>query len=423
MPAETHRVHITWRDPRCDTLALLNMAARQGRRFVDLNACVSKDDTAWNLHWPEGPKLNHYDWIWTGRRTRFLRREIRRPMTGEELHRNVEAWHDAGIARWRRARRGGPKPATVRQRQRQAKRRGVIPCWELKSRAFAEAEVAHRRRERLALAGLLHGTRDDAPVGSEGARDPHRRRPVRAPRPRRTEAGRPRALAAVHHTHLGRVRMTVYSYNGWPASIDAKAIGVASFVVAGVSFPGGVKAGDVATVLGHVAAQFHARVEHLVSPGCWGWSYRQNRNAANLSCHSSGTAIDCNAPKHPNGIEASHNFTRAQIAEIHRILAEIPELAEVVHWGGDWHAPLTPDPMHFEIHDHDLAKLARVAARIRRPKGEADMALLADLNEARKKHGASRLKAARVLLREARDLSGPIRATRIRAALAALRGL
>jgi hypothetical protein len=144
MPAETHRVHVTWRDPRCDTLALLNMAARQGRRFVDLNACVSKDDTAWNLHWPEGPKLNHYDWIWTGRRTRFLRREIRRPMTGEELHRNVEAWHDAGIARWRRARRGGPKPATVRRRQRQAKRRGVIPCWELKSRAFAEAEVAQR---------------------------------------------------------------------------------------------------------------------------------------------------------------------------------------------------------------------------------------------------------------------------------------
>lgn len=164
------------------------------------------------------------------------------------------------------------------------------------------------------------------------------------------------------------------SYNGWAASTDPAAINVKPLTVAGVDFPGGVKAGDVATVLHHVALQFHGRVERLQSPGCWGYSYRQNRNASNLSCHSSGTAIDCNAPKHPNGIEASQNFTKAQIAEIHKILAEVPELAEVVHWGGDWHrsAGLTPDPMHFEIHDHDLAKLARVADRIRNQ--EDDMA-------------------------------------------------
>jgi hypothetical protein len=217
--------------------------------------------------------------------------------------------------------------------------------------------------------------------------------------------------------------MTATSYNGWPASVDAASIGVVPFVVAGVSFPGGVKGGDVHTVLHHVAAQFHARVEPLITPGCWGWSYRQNRNASNLSCHSSGTAIDCNAPAHPNGVEAGRTFSDGQIKAVHSILSEIPELSEVVHWGGDWHAPaLTPDPMHFEIHDHDLAKLARVAYRIRH-QGDSDMALLADLDAARRKHDATRLRAARVLLRAVRDKAGPVRAARISTALAAIKGL
>lgn len=153
MPAQTHRAHLPWSDPRCDTLAFLNIIARRGQRFGDFNACVSADDTSWNLHWPEGPRLNHYDWIWTGRRTRFLRREIRRPMTHAELSRDVDRWPDAQIARWRRAKRGGVKPATVAKRQRQAKRRAVIICWELKSRAYAEAEVAERIVEDVQRSG------------------------------------------------------------------------------------------------------------------------------------------------------------------------------------------------------------------------------------------------------------------------------
>lgn len=174
----------------------------------------------------------------------------------------------------------------------------------------------------------------------------------------------------------------VTSYNGWPASKDRAAIGIVPLVVAGVPFVPGVRKGDVHTVLGYVATQFDKRVEPLVDPGCWGYFYRQNRNADNLSCHSSGTAIDCNAPQHNNGHEATTalgGFTRKQVNEIHKILAEIPELADVVHWGGDWHRAndLTPDPMHFEIHNHDTAALARVAARITSPQ-EDDMALTAD---------------------------------------------
>lgn len=60
-----------------------------------------------------------------------------------------------------------------------------------------------------------------------------------------------------------------------------------------------------------------------------------------------------------------------------------------------------------------------------RQKGTADMALLADLDAARRKHDASRLKAVRVLLRAVRDAAvhRPIRAARVRAALAAIKGM
>ncbi len=148
-----------------------------------------------------------------------------------------------------------------------------------------------------------------------------------------------------------------FSYNGWVASESPGEIGVTPLRVAGVPFPNGVRSGDVATVLGYVAAQFHARVEPLMLPGCWGYSYRKNRNADNLSCHSSGTAIDCNAPRHPNGKRGT--FTGPQIDQIRAILAEV---APVVDWGGDFDG--TPDEMHFEING-SAAQVAAVATRLR----------------------------------------------------------
>lgn len=56
-------------------------------------------------------------------------------------------------------------------------------------------------------------------------------------------------------------------------------------------------------------------------------------------------------------------------------------------------------------------------------KEDPNMALLADLDAARRKHGATRLRAARVLLRAVRAKAGPIRASRINTALAALKGM
>lgn len=154
--------------------------------------------------------------------------------------------------------------------------------------------------------------------------------------------------------------MTEYSYNNWPASRTPSAIGIVSFApVLGRKFPGGVKGGDVAVVMTYVVKQFHKRVESIIpSVDEWGYSYRANRNnPATLSCHSSGTAIDINATKHPNG--RGGTFTAAQVYQIHKILAEVDHC---VRWGGDFHS--TKDEMHFEI-VVNAATLKKTANRLR----------------------------------------------------------
>ncbi|NHA68932.1 peptidoglycan-binding protein, partial [Phycicoccus flavus] len=93
----------------------------------------------------------------------------------------------------------------------------------------------------------------------------------------------------------------------------------------------------------------------LYSPGCWGHSYREISGSTTLSNHSSGTAIDCNAPDHPLG--AVGTFSSAQVSAIRTILTRCNG---VVRWGGDYSS--RKDEMHFEINvgpgDSRLATLA-----------------------------------------------------------------
>lgn len=147
------------------------------------------------------------------------------------------------------------------------------------------------------------------------------------------------------------------SQNGWPASRDREAIGVRPFAVHGVAFPGGVKSGDVATVLAYVADQFHRRVEPLVSGWCWGHAYRDVTAGSSLSNHASGTAMDINAPRHPYDVRGT--FSGVQRATIRAILDEV---SNTVRWGGDYRG--TPDEMHFEINAGATA-VAAVARRLR----------------------------------------------------------
>lgn len=141
------------------------------------------------------------------------------------------------------------------------------------------------------------------------------------------------------------------SQNGWPAITDGQDPRLAP----SPWITGRLLAGDVQTVLDHVAARFDAEVEPVDVGSSWGWAYRPVRGGGDLSNHASGTSIDLDATEHPLGVTGT--FSDEQVAAIRAILAEV---APVVAWGGDFGRP---DEMHFEIVG-GAAQVAEVAARI-----------------------------------------------------------
>ena len=146
------------------------------------------------------------------------------------------------------------------------------------------------------------------------------------------------------------------SYNGWTVGTPGSVIGVQNFTVPGTSVVLPIRSGDVATVLLYVAQRFNTEVETLEAWQCWGYDYRPNVNNPSVwSNHASGTAIDLNAVKHPNG--ATGTYTAGQTAAVRRILAAC---GRVVYWGQDYSGVV--DGMHFEINvppgDPGMTRLA-----------------------------------------------------------------
>jgi hypothetical protein len=131
------------------------------------------------------------------------------------------------------------------------------------------------------------------------------------------------------------------SYNSWPASKEQAEIGVKAYKVEGT----GLKlqcAEKVAPLLINFAREFNELIEPLEGGALddWGYCYRDVRGVpGKLSNHSSGTAIDLNASKHPLGKVGT--FDAAKVPMI-RALAKKYGLT----WGGDW---ARKDEMHFEI--------------------------------------------------------------------------
>ena len=93
------------------------------------------------------------------------------------------------------------------------------------------------------------------------------------------------------------------SYNGYPASKDPDAIKIKSYPVKGTDRKLRC-AESVGPLLAAFAAEFHELIEPIDEGTFddWAYAYRMVRgNPTKLSCHSSGTAIDLNATKHPLG--------------------------------------------------------------------------------------------------------------------------
>jgi hypothetical protein len=132
------------------------------------------------------------------------------------------------------------------------------------------------------------------------------------------------------------------SYNGYPASKDPNEIGIKSYPVAGTDRK--LKCvSSVGPLLAAFAAEFHELIEPIDEGGLddWGYAFRMVRGTTDkLSCHSSGTAIDLNATKHPLG---KYDTFPAEKVPMIRALAKKYGLK----WGGDFKS--RPDDMHFEV--------------------------------------------------------------------------
>ncbi len=138
------------------------------------------------------------------------------------------------------------------------------------------------------------------------------------------------------------------SYNGWTASKVPSELAITPLTYKGESFAPGVRGGDVHFLFTLLVADLDHWIEPIYAPGWheadeWGWNYRVNRNANNLSCHASGTAIDYNATRHPNGKRGT--FVAWQVNGIRNMLRT--NYRSLIRWGGDFTG--TPDEMHFEV--------------------------------------------------------------------------
>ena len=132
------------------------------------------------------------------------------------------------------------------------------------------------------------------------------------------------------------------SYNGYPASKDPHEIKIKSYPVKGTDRKLRC-AESVGPLLAAFAAEFHTLIEPIDEGTYddWGYAFRMVRGSTDrLSCHSSGTAIDLNATKHPLG--KAGTFPAEKIPML-RALAKKYGLK----WGGDYKG--RADEMHFEV--------------------------------------------------------------------------
>lgn len=147
------------------------------------------------------------------------------------------------------------------------------------------------------------------------------------------------------------------SQNGWSAN-DAS---LTQTYTVGNGRQVRLRKGDAGFLLKTFADWFDAKIEDIDAGQLddWGYAERPIRDAAELSNHASGTAIDLNALKHPLGARGTFPAAKADAIRQHLAI----KFEGAIRWGGDYKN--RADEMHFEINTN-VAEVARIAAKIRR---------------------------------------------------------
>lgn len=136
------------------------------------------------------------------------------------------------------------------------------------------------------------------------------------------------------------------SVNGWPV-IQAGSPLLHRWIIPGTNRALTLRQGSVGFILAHMALFFHEKVERLDTGPWdeWGHNVRPISGTSVYSNHSSATAEDLNAARHPYKVPIRNNFTDKQIKSIRRRLRLY---RGTLAWGGNW-SPTWVDGMHFEI--------------------------------------------------------------------------
>jgi hypothetical protein len=136
--------------------------------------------------------------------------------------------------------------------------------------------------------------------------------------------------------------MSLFSSNGWPASNDRNEIDIKSYQVRGTKVKLACAEGAAPLLIGF-ASEFHKLIEPIDEGALddWGYCFRMVRGSTDkLSNHSSGTAIDLNAPKHALGKVGT--FPPEKVPMIRALSAKYG-----LKWGGDY--VNRKDEMHWEV--------------------------------------------------------------------------
>jgi hypothetical protein len=132
----------------------------------------------------------------------------------------------------------------------------------------------------------------------------------------------------------------VESQNGWSVITNAKGTKWWNAGEAKLQ----LRPGAAGFLLCHLATWFDQRMERLgADQDDFGWSLRRIAGTDIWSNHSSATAVDLNASKHPQGERGT--FSTDQVLRIEKRLEEAYE--HKIVWGGNYHT--LPDEMHWEI--------------------------------------------------------------------------
>lgn len=149
--------------------------------------------------------------------------------------------------------------------------------------------------------------------------------------------------------------MILISYNGWTASKNQAEIGIKSYAVDGSNIK--IRCAYLAApLLVAFAEDFNRHIEPINGGTLddWGYAFRDVRGVpGKLSNHSSGTAIDLNATKHP--LTKAGTFTADKVPLIQALTKKYG-----LAWGGNW---LRKDEMHWEI-AQDPIKTAKLIAKL-----------------------------------------------------------